>query len=333
MLDSSRRAAVMALMGMGMTCAWLGCMGGPAARAQDAYPSKPVHILVPFPAGGAVDIVARTLADELGKRWPVNVIIDNRPGAGGVIAAEATAKAPPDGYTLIVVASGHAIVPYLYPKLSYDIFSDFTPISLLGTSPNLVLVRADSPIKTLADLIALARAKPGQLSYGHAGNGTSPHLATELLKATAKIDITSIPYKGGGPALNDLMGGHIPISVNNVPEAIGQIQAGTIRPLAVTTAARSPFLPQVPTIAESGLPEYDTGVWWALLGPAGLPPAVRAKINRDTVEAMKAPAVKARFDVLGATPISSTPGDLAALIRRDYEKWGPIIKAAGIKGE
>jgi tripartite-type tricarboxylate transporter receptor subunit TctC len=306
---------------------------GAAARAQDAFPSKPVHLLVPFPAGGAVDIVARTLADELGKRWTTNIVIENRPGAGGTIAADVTAKAAPDGYTLAVVASGHAIVPFLYPKLPYDIFADFTPISLLGNSPNLVLVRADSPVKSLNELVALARAKPGQLSYGHAGNGTSPHLAAELLKATAKIDITSIPYKGGAPALNDLLGGHIPISLNNVPEAIAQIKAGTVRPLAVTTAARSPLLPEVPTIAESGWPEYDTGVWWALVAPAHLPPDVKAKIYRDTADAMKAPAVKERFGLLGAVPIGSTPEELTALIRRDYEKWGPIIKAAGLVGE
>ncbi len=295
---------------------------GAAARAQDAFPSKPVHLLVPFPAGGAVDIVARTLADELGKRWTANIVIENRPGAGGTIAADAIAKAPADGYTLAVVASGHAIVPFLYPKLPYDIFADFTPISLLGNSPNLVLVRADSPVKSLNELVALARAKPGQLSYGHAGNGTSPHLAGELLKVTAKIDITAVPYKGGAPALNDLMGGHIPIAFNNLPEAIGQIQAGTVRALAVTTAARSPPCPEVPTIAESGLPEYDTGVWWALVAPARLPADVKAKIHRDTADAMKAPAVKERFGLLGAVPVGSTPEELTALIRREDKEVG-----------
>jgi tripartite-type tricarboxylate transporter receptor subunit TctC len=304
-----------------------------AAPAQDAYPSRPVHLLVPFPPGGAVDIVARTLAEELGKRWTPSIIIDNRPGAGGIIAAEAVAKAPPDGYTLVIVASGHAIVPHLYPKLAYDVFADFTPITLLGNSPNMVLVRADSPIKTLADLIALARQKPGQLSYGHAGNGTSPMLAGELLKAMAKIDITAIPYKGGAPALNDLLGGHIPLTFNNVPEAIALIQSGGIRPVAVTTAARSPNLPDVPTVAEAGLPGYDTGVWWGLLAPAGLPADIKAKLYRDCAEAMKAPAVKERFLALGAAPIGSTPDEFAALIRSDYEKWGPIIKAAGIRGE
>jgi tripartite-type tricarboxylate transporter receptor subunit TctC len=306
---------------------------GPSARGQDAFPSKPVHLLVPFPAGGAVDIVARTLADELGKRWAPSIIIDNRPGAGGTIAAEATAKSPPDGYTLIIVASGHAIVPFLYPKLPYDVFADFTPITLLGNSPNLALVRADSPIKTLADLIAAARAKPGQLTYGHAGNGTSPNLAGELLKATAKINITAIPYKGGAPALNDLLGGHIPLTFNNVPESIALIQSGQLRPLAVTTAKRTPILPDVPTFDESGVKGYDTGVWWALLAPAGLPAGVKAKIYHDAADAMKSPAVKERFQTLGAVPIGSTSEELAALIRADYEKWGPIIKAAGVVGE
>ena len=312
----------------------LACLAlGLPARAQDSFPSKPVHLLVPFPPGGAVDIVARTLADELGKRWPTNIIIDNRPGAGGTIAADAAAKAPADGHTLIIVASGHAIVPFLYPKLPYDVFADFTPITLLGNSPNLALVRADSPLKTLADLIASARARPGQLSYGHAGNGTSPHLAGELLKVTAKIDITAVPYKGGAPALNDLLGGHIPLSFNNVPESIAMIRSGSLRPLAVTTAKRTPILPDVPTFEEAGIKGYDTGVWWALLAPAGLPGDVKAKIYRDAADAMKSPAVRERFQTLGAVPVGSTPEEIAALIRADYEKWGPIIKAAGVVAE
>jgi tripartite-type tricarboxylate transporter receptor subunit TctC len=304
-----------------------------ATRAEDSYPARPVHILVPFPPGGAVDTVARTLGDELGKRWPVNVIIDNRPGAGGTIAADAIAKAAPDGYTLAVVASGHPIAPFLFRKLAYDIFRDFTPITLLGSSPNLALVRSDSLIRSVADLIDAARAKPAQLSYGHSGNGTSAHLAAELFKSMAKVDIVSIPYKGGVPALNDLLGGHIPLSFNNLPEAIGMIRAGSVRALAVTTAQRSPLVPDVPTFDEAGLKGYDTGVWWALLAPAGLPASMAAKINRDATDAMKAPAVKERFETLGAVPASSSLDEIAALIRADHDKWGPIIKAAGIVPE
>jgi tripartite-type tricarboxylate transporter receptor subunit TctC len=220
---------------------------GPAPAAE-AFPSRPVHVLVPFPAGGAVDIVARTLGDELSRRWGQSVIIENRPGAGGTIAAAAEAKAAPDGYTLILVASGHAIVAHLYPALSYDPLHDFTPLSLVASSPNMLLVRADSRLTSIADVLALARAKPGALSYGHAGNGTSPHLAGELLKYMAKVDIAAVPYKGGAPALNDLLGGHIPLSFNNIPESIAQVRAGAVRALGVTTAVRSPVLPEVPTI-------------------------------------------------------------------------------------
>jgi tripartite-type tricarboxylate transporter receptor subunit TctC len=304
-----------------------------ATRAQDAFPSRPVHVLVPFAPGGAVDIVARTLGDELSNRWGRAVVVENRPGAGGVVASEAAAKAAPDGYTLIIVATGHALNPHLYAKLPYDSFNDFTPLSLIGTSPNMLLVRADSAFKTLTDLIAAARERPGQITYGHAGNGTSPHLAGELLKYMAKIDITPIPYKGGAPALTDLIGGHIPMTFNNIPESIAQIMAGTVRPLGVTTAIRSPVLPDVPTIAESGLPGFDTGVWWGLLGPGGLPRDIAAKLAKDCADAVNTPAVKARLIALGATPVGSSPAEFAALIRADYEKWGPVIKAAGIRGE
>ncbi len=306
---------------------------GAAAHAQNAYPAKPVHIFVPFPPGGAVDIVARTLGQELGKRWNQSVVIENRPGAGGIIAEQALAQSPPDGYTLIVVATGHALNGFFYNKLPYDTFKDFTPISLIGSSPNMLLVRADSEFKSVGDVIAAARAKPGQLSYGHAGNGTSPHLAGELFKYMAKVDITAVPYKGGAPALTDLIGGHIPLTFNNIPEAMGQIQAGAVRPLGVTTAARSPVLPNVPTIAEAALPGYDTGVWWGFLAPAGLPADVTAKLAKDCAEVVQLPAVREKLLQLGATPIGSSPEVFAKLIRDEYEKWGPIIKAAGIKIE
>jgi tripartite-type tricarboxylate transporter receptor subunit TctC len=307
----------------------LGCA---AALAQDAFPSKPVRILVPFPPGGAVDIVARTLGDELGRRWGQSIIIENRPGAGGTIASQALVKSPPDGYTLILVATGHAINPHFHAKLPYE-FSDFTPLSLIASSPNLLLVRADSPFRTVADVVAAARQKPGQLAYGHAGNGTSPHLAGELLKALTKIDIAPVPYKGGAPSLNDLMGGHIPMTFNNIPESIAQIRAGSVRPLGVTTATRSAALPDVPTIAESGVPGYDTGVWWAMLAPAGLPADIRDRIARDCAEAVNVPSVKDRLISLGATPIGSSPAALTDFIRTEYEKWGPIIQAAGIKAD
>jgi tripartite-type tricarboxylate transporter receptor subunit TctC len=301
------------------------------AGAQ-SFPSKPVRMLVPYPAGGAVDVLTRTLSDVVSKTWAQTVVVENRPGAGGVIASQALATAPPDGHTLIVVASGHATNPFLYPSLPYDTFKDFTPISLLASSPNLLLVRADSPFKAVADVIAQAKAKPGSLSFAHAGNGTSTHLAGELLKSLAKVDIVAVPYKGGAPAINDLIGGQIPLSFNNGPESVGQIAGGTVRALAVTTAKRAPFLPDVPSMGET-IPGYDTEVWWGLLGPAGMPQDVVARLSRDFVDALNNDTVKERLAKLGATPIGSSPQDFAAKIRADYDKWGPIFKAAGIKAE
>jgi tripartite-type tricarboxylate transporter receptor subunit TctC len=305
---------------------------GPVA-AETAFPTKPVHILVPYPPGGGVDILARTLGDALSKSWGQSVVVENRPGAGGIVASQVLVTSPPDGYTLIVVASGHATNPFLYPKMPYDTFKDFTPISLLASSPNILLVRKDSPFKSLADLIAQARAKPGSLSFGHAGNGTSTHLAGELLKNLAKINMAAIPYKGGAPAINDLLGGQIPMSFNNGPESVGQIKAGTVRALGVTTATRAAFLPDVPTIAEGGVPGYDTEVWWGLLGPAKMPADVVKKLSHDFVAALNTKSVKDRLEPLGATPIGSSPEQFAAKIKADYEKWGPIIKAAGMKVE
>ena len=229
----------------GRACGGHGCDRDRRGMAQ-SFPDKPVRIFVPYPAGGGVDVLTRTLGEVVAKQWGQSVVVENRPGAGGMIASQALVSSPPDGYTLIMVASGHATNAFLYPKLPYDTFKDFTPISLLASSPNVLLVRADSPFKTVADVIAAAKAKPGSLSFAHAGNGTSTHLAGELLKNLARVDITAIPYKGGAPAINDLLGGQIPMSFNNGPESVGQIQAGTVRALAVTTAARAPFLPDVP---------------------------------------------------------------------------------------
>ena len=302
-----------------------------AASAQ-SFPSRPVHIFVPYAAGGGVDILARALGDVVSRQWGQTVVVENRPGAGGVVASQALVSSPPDGYTLIVVASGHATNAFLYPKIPYDTFKDFTPISLLASSPNILLVRADSPFKSLSDVITQARAKPGSLSFAHAGTGTSTHLAGELLKSLAKLDLEAIPYKGGAPAINDLLGGQIPMSFNNGPESVGQLQAGTVRALAVTTASRAPFLPDVPSMGES-VPGYDTEVWWGLLGPAGMPPDLVAKLSHDFVAALNTESVKERLNKLGALPIGSSPQAFDAKIHADCQKWGPIIQAAGIKAE
>src|SRR6476659_4836910 len=316
-----RSAAVAALM-----------VAAAAAASAQSFPSRPVRIFVPYPAGGGVDVLTRTLGDVVSKQWGQSVVVENRPGAGGVIASQAVVTSAPDGYTLIMVASGHATNPLLYAKIPYDTFKDFTPISLLASSPNILLVRADSPFRTMADLIAAAKAKPGSLSFAHAGTGTSTHLAGELLKALAKIDLTAIPYKGYEHAINNLLGGQIPMSFNNGPESVGQIEAGTVRALAVTTASRASFLPDVPSMAET-VPGYDTEVWWGLLGPAGMPRDLAEKISHDFVAALNTEAVKERLTRLGASPIGSSPQQFDAKIRADYKKWGPIIEAAGMKAD
>jgi len=305
---------------------------GGVSSAQSPFPSKPVRIFVPYAAGGGVDILARTLGDVVSRQWGQGVVVENRPGAGGVVASQALVSSASDGYTLIVVASGHATNPFLYPKLPYDTFKDFTPISLLASSPNILLVKADSAFKTVADVIAQSRAKPGSLAYAHAGTGTSTHLAGELLKNLAKIDINAIPYKGGAPAINDLLGGQIPMSFNNGPESVGQLAAGSVRALAVTTASRASFLPDVPSMAET-VPGYDTEVWWGLLGPAGMPRDLVEKLSHDFVAALNTEQVRERLTKLGATPIGSSPQAFDAKIHADYEKWGPIIQAAGMKAE
>jgi len=316
-----RTAAVAALM-----------VAAAAAASAQSFPSRPVRIFVPYPAGGGVDVLTRTLGDVVSKQWGQSVVVENRPGAGGVIASQAVVTAAPDGYTLIMVASGHATNPLLYAKIPYDTFKDFTPISLLASSPNILLVRADSPFKTMGDLIAAAKAKPGSISFAHAGTGTSTHLAGELLKSLARIDLNAIPYKGGAPSINDLLGGQIPISFNNGPESVGQLQAGTLRALAVTTAERAPFLPEVPSLSEA-VQGYDTGVWWGVLGPANMPADVLAKLSHDFVAALNTDAVKERLGKLGALPIGSSPQQFDARIHADYDKWGPIIQAAGMKPE
>jgi tripartite-type tricarboxylate transporter receptor subunit TctC len=303
------------------------------AFAAEPFPTKPVKILVPYPAGGAVDIVSRTLGQKLSEGWGQPVVIDNRPGAGGTIASQVVAKSPPDGYTLIVVASGHALNPLIYAHLPYDTFADFTPISELAYSPNMLLVRSDSPFRSIADVLAAAHARPGSLSYGMAGIGTSTHLAGELFKYLGKVEIVAVPYKGGAPVLNDLIGGQIPLSFNNVPESMGQIRAGAVRALGVTTKERSPALPDVPAIVEAGVPGYDTAVWWGLLGPGGMAPELVAKIHDDAVAALAVAAVKERLAELGAVPVGGTPAELERLIRSDMAMLAPVVKAANIKAE
>jgi tripartite-type tricarboxylate transporter receptor subunit TctC len=304
-----------------------------SAFAADTFPSRPVKILVPYAAGGAVDVLARTLGQSLAKAWGQQPVIENRAGAGGIVASQTLAQSPADGYTLILVASGHPLNQFIYPKLPYDTFKDFTAITEVAYSPLAIVVKKDSGIATLKDLIALAKEKPDVLSYGMAGNGTSAHLAGELLKFMAQIKIVPVPYKGGAPALLAVIAGEVPISINPLPELLGQIDGGALRALAVTTAQRAPQLPDVPTVAESGVAGYDASVWWGLLAPAGLSAELTDKLYRDVGNALHDPVVIAALEKMGATPVGSSPREFDALIHSEAAKWKPILKEAHIKVE
>jgi tripartite-type tricarboxylate transporter receptor subunit TctC len=297
----------------------------------ESFPNKPVRVFVPYAAGGAVDVLARTIGQSLSKIWGQQPVIENRPGAGGIIASQALAQSPPDGYSLILVASGHPLNQFFYPKLPYDTFKDFTAISEVAYSPLAIVVSKSNPAKNLQELLAMARQKPESLSYGTSGNGTSAHLAGELLNYVAHVKILAIPYKGGTPALMSVMAGEIPMSINPIPEVVGQLEGGTVRAIAVTTAARSKALPGVPTVAESGLAGYDASVWWGFLGPAGMAPELVEKIHADLMTALQDPVVVAALEKMGATPIGSSPKDFDAYMHAEAAKWEPVLKEANIK--
>jgi tripartite-type tricarboxylate transporter receptor subunit TctC len=306
------------------------CLIGAAVEAQP-FPNKPVRVLVPYAAGGAVDVLARTIGQSLLKIWGQQPVIENRPGAGGIIASQALAQSPPDGYTLILVASGHPLNQFFYPKLPYDTFKDFTAISEVAYSPLAIIVSKSNPAKNLGELLAMAREKPEALSYGMSGNGTSAHLAGELLNYMAHVKILSVPYKGGSTALMGVIAGDIPISINPLPEVVGQLDGGAVRAIAVTTAQRSKVLPDVPTVGESGVPGYDASVWWGFLGPAGMAPELVERIHTDLATALKDPVVLTALEKLGATPVGSSPKEFDAYMRAEAAKWEPVLKEVNIK--
>jgi tripartite-type tricarboxylate transporter receptor subunit TctC len=307
-------------------------LAGAGARAED-FPSKPVHILVPYAAGGAVDVLARTLGQSLAKIWGQQPVIDNRPGAGGIVASQALVQAPPDGYTLILVASGHPLNQFIYPSLPYDTFKDFTAITEIASSPLALVVAKKSPYANLQDLLAGARKDPEALSYGMSGNGTSAHLAGELLKYMAGVKILAIPYKGGAPALTAVIAGDIPMSINPLAEVVGQLDQGPLRALAVTSAVRSKTLADVPTVAESGVSGYDVSVWWGFLGPARMAPELVAKLQADLKTALQDSNVLMTLDKIGATPVGSTSKEFEAFMHAEVTKWEPVLKAANIRAQ
>ena len=307
----------------------------PAAHAQtptDPWPSKPIRWVVPFPPGGAMDAIARTLGEKLTKTLGQPFVIDNKPGAGGNIGADFVAKAPGDGYTLMITSIGMATNKPLYGKLSYDPVKDFAPVSLLAVVPNVLVTNATQPnVKTVADVIDAAKKEPGKLTYASAGNGTSIHLAGEVFTSLAKIDMLHVPYKGSGPAVADLLGGQVNYMFDSITSARPHIQSGKLRALGVTTAKRSRALPNVPTLAEAGLPGYEVSPWFAVFMPAATPKAVVQKVNAALLDAMKQPDVLARFDTIGAEPVGSTPDELTRHLALESERWSKLITTRDIR--
>jgi len=306
-----------------------------AAHAiAQSYPTKAIRMIVPFPPGGPNDILGRVIAQRLSEQLGQQVVIDNRGGAGGLIGAEIAARAAPDGYTLLFGGTATlAINPGLHKKLPYDPLKDFAAVSLVGTAPSMLVVHPSLPVKTVKDLIALARAKPGQLNFASAGVGTPPHLAGELFKSMAGVDMTHVPYKGGGPALNDLLGGQIGVYFSGISSALPYVKEGRLRGVAVTSAKRTAVMPELPTVAESGLPGYEVGNWYAIVAPTGTAPAIIARLNGEIVRALAAAEVKKRFLELAADPIGSAPAELAKYNRSEIAKWARALKAAGIAPE
>ena len=301
------------------------------AQAAD-YPDKPIRMIVPYPPGGTSDLLARAIAPRLGERLQQTVIIENRAGAGGVIGAQAVARSAPDGYTLVFASiASHGILPVLQKPAPYDAIKDFSPITLVANTPNVLIANIQQPIKSVAELLAAAKAKPGSINFGSTSLGGSPHMGGELLKTMAGIDIVHVPYKGGGPMLIDLMGGQVQVAFDNLPSSINHIRAGKIRALAVTTAKRWPAAPDIPTMAEAGVPGYESGAWFGLLAPANTPKPIVEMLQKHVAAILKLPEVEKMFLEQGAEPVGNTPEQFAKVIASELQKWAKVAAATGVK--
>ena len=300
------------------------------AHAQD-YPTKPVRIVVPFPPGGSTDIITRIIGQRLSEDWKQPVVVDNRPGAGANIGAENAVKSPADGYTLLMASTIHSINPSLYPKLSYDPLKDFTPIIMVAETAQVLVVHLSVQASNISEFVALLKSQPGKLTYSSAGNGSQPHLAAELFGMMTATRMLHIPYKGGPPAMTDLVAGHVLASFATAPSAVPNVKGGKIKALGVSTKGRVPALPDVPTIAESGVPGYDASGFFGLVGPPGLSPALVEKINTAVARILKESAIRKSLSEQGAEPITSTPAEYAALIREEVGKWGKVVRESGAK--
>src|SRR6266850_1196623 len=304
------------------------------AAAAQAYPSKPIRLMVPFPPGGSTDIVARIVAQKLGAQLGQQLVIENRGGAGGTLGTAVVAKAPADGYTLVIgTTSTHVVAPSVYTKLEYDPVKDFAPVSLIAVTPYLLVVNPALPAKSLGELVQLMRSQPGKLNYASAGVGSTTHLAMEMLKAASDTYVLHIPYNGNGPAGTAVIGGQVEILFGSMPAVLPHARSGRVRPLAVGTPKRSPALPEVPTVAESGYPGFDASLWLAIMAPAGTPAAVIERLHKETIAAVGSAETKEALDKAGAEAITSSPAELAAMIRDGVAKYAKVVKAAGVKPE
>ncbi len=304
-----------------------------ADACGQAYPSKPIRLIVPYAPGGGVDIVARALAQELTKRMGQQIIVDNRTGAGGNIGSDVVAKATPDGYTLLIASPANAINPSLYTKMPFNPARDLAPVALIATVPAVLLASPALPVKTVKELVALAKAKPGTLNFGSGGSGTTEHLAGEMLNALAGISMQHVPFKGGAAVLPDLISGQISIFFVNQPFALPYIKAGTVKALGVASDERSAALPDVPTLAEAGLADFRVSVWYGIMAPAGTPKAIVAQLNREIVAALAAPELRDRLQAMSLKPLPGTPEMFVAFFADEMTRWARVVKASGAKAD
>jgi tripartite-type tricarboxylate transporter receptor subunit TctC len=295
------------------------------------FPTKPIRLIVPFPAGGTTDIFARILAQKLSENLGQQVLVDNRAGASGIIGSEIVVKSPADGHTLLMTATHHVVNPSLYKKLPYDTLKDFAAVSLIATSPNVLVAHPSFPAGSIKELIALAKAKPGQINFASTGIGGANHLSGEMLKAMAGIDLVHIPYKGAAPAMNDLLGGHVSLMFDTIGVELPYVKAGKLKALGVTTAKRTAIAPEIPTIAESGVPGYEALSWFGMYGPAGMPKEIITRLNSEVVKILNLPEVHKKFIAYGAETASLNPDQFAAFVKSEMAKWGRVVKGIGLQ--
>jgi tripartite-type tricarboxylate transporter receptor subunit TctC len=310
----------------------LSLAAGIAHAADPSWPTRPIHFVVPYPPGGPLDTVARLTAQKVSADLGQPIVVDNKPGAGGNIGAEFVARAAPDGYTLLLGAvATHAINPTLYRSIPYDAQRDFEPVTQLASTPNVLIVNPSLPVKDVREFIAYAKAHPNQLNFGSGSTGSAGHLAGELFKRMAGVEMTHVPYKGAAPAMQDLMAGQVQLMFDNLASALGPIKGGKVRALAVTTAKRTPLAPDLPTIAESGLPGFDINTWFGVFVPAKTPKAIVERLHDEFVKALASPDVRSKMLALGAEPVGNTPEQFAAYIRSEAQKYAKVVKASGAK--